>query len=95
MRLTSFQQHSIRESVQQFLPGAKVLLYGSRADDTKRGGDIDLLVLTKETFEQSVKLKILASLYRRIGEQKIDLSIENPDRQSDFAKLVIGNAIVL
>ncbi len=95
MRLTSFQQHSIRESVERFLPGAKVLLYGSRVDDTKRGGDIDLLVLTNNPFEQSVKYKILASLYRQIGERKIDLSIENPDRQSDFAQLVIGDAIIL
>ncbi len=95
MRLTSFQQHSIRESVERFLPDAKVLLYGSRVDDTKRGGDIDLLVLTNTPFEQSVKYKILASLYRQIGEQKIDLSIEDSDRQSDFTRLVIGDAIVL
>jgi len=95
MRLSTIQQHSIRESVERFLPGAKILLYGSRADDTKRGGDIDLLVLTKDTFERSVQYKILGALYQRIGEQKIDLLIENPDKLSDFAQLISADAVPL
>jgi predicted nucleotidyltransferase len=95
MRLSTIQQHSIRESVERFLPGAKIMLYGSRADDSKRGGDIDLLVLTKDKFERSVQYKILAALYQRIGEQKIDLLIENPDKLSDFAQLISADAIPL
>jgi predicted nucleotidyltransferase len=95
MRLSTIQQHSIRESVERFLAAAKILLYGSRADDTKRGGDIDLLILTKDTFERSIQYKILAAMYLRLGEQKIDLLIENPDKLSNYALLVIDSALPL
>jgi predicted nucleotidyltransferase len=95
MRFTASQQQAIKDSVFAFLPDAKVLLYGSRTDDSKRGGDIDLLVLKSGSFEKSVHLKILAAFYRRIGEQKIDLLIEDPERLSDFAKLVNPQALPL
>ncbi len=91
MRLTAYQQQAIKQSVLDFLPDAQVFLYGSRTDDTKRGGDIDLLVLMDDrsspgAFERRLHLKILASFYRTIGEQKIDLLIEDPEQMSDFAK---------
>ena len=93
MRLTTYQQQAIKQSVQDFLPDAKVLLYGSRTDDSKRGGDIDLLVLSESPHDRSVEFKILAALYRKIGEQKIDLLIEDPKHLSDFAQLVNPHTI--
>ena len=93
MRLTTYQQQAIKQSVQDFLPDAKIFLYGSRADDSKRGGDIDLLILSQNYHDRSIELKVLAALYKKIGEQKIDLLIENPDRLSDFAKLINLDAI--
>ncbi len=95
MRLSAHQRESIKRSVEQVLPGAEVLLYGSRTDDQKRGGDIDLLVLSRSDFDRSASIKILAALYRAIGEQKIDLLVEDPNRLSDFARIVRPSAIPL
>jgi predicted nucleotidyltransferase len=95
MRLTSFQQNAIRDAVRTFVPDAKVMLYGSRADDTKRGGDIDLLVLTSSQIDRSVRYKILGSLYRTIGEQKIDLLLEDPAKLSLFGQIVLPFAVPL
>ena len=55
----------------------EVYLFGSRVDDTKLGGDIDLLILCP-TVESKIQLLnqkygILGNLYLVIGEQKIDL----------------------
>ena len=46
MRITEQERDIIIETVQTVAPNASVYLYGSRTDDRKRGGDIDLLVLS-------------------------------------------------
>ncbi len=95
MRLTDYQRKSIKDAVHQYLPDARVLLYGSRTDDTKRGGDIDLLVLSKEKGNFKLEVKILDQMYKMIGEQKIDLLIEEEGRLRNFAQLVLPRAIPL
>jgi|ERR1017187_4754569 predicted nucleotidyltransferase len=57
---------------------AKVYLFGSRVDDRKKGGDIDLYVETdrkNDVFKG--KLKMLGMLHEMLGEQKIDIVINN------------------
>ena len=45
MRLSAAQTEVIVHCVrQQFGPDARVMLFGSRLDDTARGGDVDLLI---------------------------------------------------
>ena len=57
---------------------AKVYLFGSRVNDKKRGGDIDLYIETglKENIVQR-KIKMLGKLQEMLGEQKIDIVINN------------------
>jgi len=54
----------------------KVYLFGSRVNDEKHGGDIDLYIETglKENIVQR-KLKMLGKLHQILGEQKIDIVI--------------------
>ncbi len=75
MRLTPAQQQHIREAVQEiFGAGACVYLFGSRVDDAKRGGDIDLYLEVDDTSDWfQRKLRLAVALQRRLGEQKIDL----------------------
>ncbi len=59
-----------------FLPEDKLWLFGSRADLSKKGGDIDLYVeTTASSAEQAVKMKsdFLWNLEQKIGEQKVDV----------------------
>jgi predicted nucleotidyltransferase len=41
MRLGANEVETIREEVRQSDPAAEIYLYGSRADDSAKGGDID------------------------------------------------------
>ena len=59
MRLTKFEAESIKESVYGFDPDARIILFGSRVDDTKRGGDIDLLVLSGMMMRSRMSLFLL------------------------------------
>ena len=52
-----------------------IYLFGSRTDDSKKGGDIDIAVdvdLTREEFKQQ-KLKFLIALIKQGLELKIDI----------------------
>ena len=76
MRLTKKQILTIKAIIlSNFGPAAKLILFGSRLDDSKRGGDIDLLVETDLSLEEMFikKITTLGQLQRALGEQKIDL----------------------
>lgn len=52
----------------------KVYLFGSRTDDSKKGGDIDLLVRTPEGEKGILaKIRMSAMLKEILGDQKIDI----------------------
>ena len=62
MRLTVKEIDLIKESVCSIFGDAIVYLFGSRVDDSKRGGDIDLYIVPKReenSFEKKVRLKTL------------------------------------
>ena len=45
MRLTPFEQNSIKKTFSETFKSGKIYLFGSRTDDTQRGGDIDLYIV--------------------------------------------------
>ena len=57
-----------------FGDAAVVRLFGSRVDDSRRGGDIDLHVETPEPVDiWRVKDDFLERLFARIDEQRVDV----------------------
>ena len=86
MRLNDQQRAIIRATVAEaFGAGAWVWLFGSRADDTKRGGDIDLLVETDQTDADTLaksEISFLSRVQMRLGEQKIDVLLDYPSRKT-------------
>lgn len=52
----------------------KVYLFGSRLDNTKRGGDIDLLIRTDEEKKGVLaRIRMIAQLKFLLGDQKFDI----------------------
>lgn len=84
MRLTPHQQRIIRQAVRDcFGHRARVTLFGSRADDSARGGDIDLLIETGMTDVDEIvraEIRFQVKVQQALGEQKIDLLIDYPGR---------------
>lgn len=74
MRLSKRYIKIIKENFTIVFKKGEVYLFGSRVDDDKKGGDIDLyLVLEEKTDLFRKKLKFLAKIKRILGEQKIDI----------------------
>ncbi len=77
MRLTRQQIDTLTQATRlHFGDRAKIWLFGSRVDDNKTGGDIDLYIETdKETGVIEAKLEMLIFLEEMFGEQKIDILV--------------------
>lgn len=86
MRLTDQQRAIIRATVAEtFGAGADVWLFGSRVDDSKRGGDIDLLIETDQVDVDAIaraEISFLTKIQMKLGEQKIDVLLDYPSRKT-------------
>ena len=93
MRIREDERRILKESVRERDPDAKVYLFGSRADDNAKGGDIDILVLSQHlTFQD--KLKIKARIFEFIEDQSIHLVIGR-DMADPFVKIALNQGILL
>jgi predicted nucleotidyltransferase len=92
MRLTDFEINAITTIAKQhFGNDAQVYLFGSRTDDSKRGGDIDLFVSNKneQMLTLNAKVKFLTDLMLQIGEQRVDVVLDYPAaRNSPFYQTI-------
>ena len=68
MRLSNEEHSAINAAIQQADADAQIFLFGSRVDDAAKGGDIDLLVLSKK-INLMAKLDILVQLHRKLGDR--------------------------
>mgnify|MGYP001560177528 CR=1 FL=1 len=81
MRLTPEARRVIKENVLDvFGPNATVRVFGSRTNDEARGGDIDLLVECGEPVRDRLRktLTLTARLQSRLGDQRIDVIVADP-----------------
>ena len=81
MRLTGAEVDAILACARRiFGAGCTVRLFGSRADDRKRGGDIDLHIVAAlqhlATVENEIRFSV--ALQDAIGEQRIDVMARPP-----------------
>ena len=80
MRLSPEERQAIREVAAASDPEAAVFLFGSRARDDLRGGDIDLLVMSQR-IDADERRRMKLKLMDRLGERKIDLLVARDTTQ--------------
>lgn len=81
MRLTEAQRRTIvEETARVFGPQARVRLFGSRVDDSARGGDIDLYIEVDGVLPNraAAASRLIAELQLGLGDQRIDVVIVDP-----------------
>jgi len=93
VRLTPEQIHAIRQTAQRVLgEGARVSVFGSRALDDRKGGDIDLFFETDAALANRATTicKLSGALTFALGDRKIDIILKDantpPARIFDIAK---------
>jgi len=95
MRITEYEKDTIVEAVKSVDPEAKVWLFGSRTDDSKKGGDIDIAIFS-EIINRDVmrEIQVRRLICNKIGEQKIDI-ITSSDGKTAFFRLAVEEGISL
>lgn len=77
MRLKENELKSIKNLFAKVFEHGDLYLFGSRVDDSKKGGDIDLYIVPQSAYNlTSKKIDFLVLLKKAIDEQKIDVVID-------------------
>lgn len=94
MRLEGEQIALLKNKVQSLSDKAQIYLFGSRVDDTKKGGDIDLLVVSKTLNKRDLRL-IRVEFFKYFGEQKLDIVLDDGTFTNPFHQHILQKAILL
>jgi predicted nucleotidyltransferase len=88
MRLKSEIKDFIKEQAELIFPDSELFLYGSRIDDQKKGGDIDILVLSNDLIEKNKIRQFRVEFYKKFGWQKIDVLNLTYEDNSTFKQII-------
>jgi len=83
MRISEKEKLAIISAVKKFDGDAKIWLFGSRADDKQKGGDIDIAALSTNISRKD-KHEIIYNIQKQIGEQKIDFLVSADGKKPIF-----------
>lgn len=102
MRLNAQERNSILQIAKKhFGENVQVILFGSRVDDGRKGGDIDLLIVPLKNSERSAKdtfgkkMAMSVDLEMTIGHRNIDLLVEYPNDDRTILKTAREKGITL
>ena len=100
MRLSRIEIELINLTARKYFgQETKVFLFGSRVDDSLKGGDIDLFIHNDQgsLLKLETKIHFLSELKMKIGDQKIDVVFDNETTRSktNFYRSIQNNNIEL
>ena len=83
----------LKNTIQKHCDECSIYIFGSRVDDTKKGGDIDVLLLSKKKISFQDKVQMKLAFYNKFGEQKLDIVNILSTEKSVFKDLILLDAI--
>ncbi len=78
MRLDNKELNALEKAIENI--DGEVYIFGSRVDDTRKGGDIDILILSREQ-PFSLSRRVAVNFFMEC-EEKIDVIVMDPDNLS-------------
>ncbi len=95
MRLSRSKAAFLKQSIRQYIEGASIYLFGSRAHDDQRGGDIDILVIGERQLNDHEKRDVIIAFHKKYGEQNIDLVSYSRTDDANFKHIALEDGIEL
>jgi len=75
MRITNKEKNIILDTIKDIFGDSVVYLFGSRIDDTKRGGDIDIFIIPKNKTNLLYKKLLTKSRLENILFKPFDIIV--------------------
>jgi len=95
MRLSSEVRSVIQDVFVQVFEKGDLYLFGSRVDDARKGGDIDLYIDTENHERMGEKrIEFLSLIKRKIGDQRIDLVVARKKKRT-IDKVATSQGVLL
>jgi predicted nucleotidyltransferase len=95
MRLKeNIREFFVRYVKEHFLD-ARVYLFGSRVDDYGKGGDIDILIISREKLSFTNLSLMRTNFCKIFGEQKLDVINFTVAEKDPFKEIALNHAIEL
>lgn len=95
MRISVEQIDLLKNEILSVLPDAVVYLFGSRMDDNRKGGDIDIMILSDRKMNWKEKAGIRWRYFERFGEQKLDIISATFKEDDPFKHIVLNEGVRL
>jgi len=99
VRLSTKEIEVIRATVSRlFGDRACIRIFGSRAREDEKGGDIDILIETERQLSSRVAsaCRLASELQMQLGDQKIDVIIIDPEtRQQPIHQIALQTGVML
>ena len=95
MRLTPDQAQAIRQSIRSHMgTQARIWLFGSRVDDSRLGGDVNLYVEPETAPDLTTRLRCRGELADAL-DLNVDLVIQQPGRDLPIYRIAKRNGVPL
>lgn len=94
MRLLDEEVKLLKNRLKLLSDDALLYLFGSRVDDDRRGGDIDLLVVSDTLNKKDLRL-LRVAFFEVFGEQKLDIVLDDGSFKNPFTKMIFQKAVLL
>jgi predicted nucleotidyltransferase len=94
MRLSVAENKAVCHLLKGADPTGRIYLFGSRTDDAKKGGDIDLFFETS-TILNLKQILTLEYLLSATCDTKVDLLVKNPGQEEQPIFMIARKGILL
>ena len=95
MRISQEEANFLKKEISVVLPDALIYLFGSSVDDGKKGGDIDIMILSGRRLNWKEKSQLRWSYFGKYGEQKMDIVSFSFLEENPFKLLIMEKGIQL
>ena len=95
MRISPEETTFLKKEISAILPDALIYFFGSRVNDGKKGGDIDIMILSRRRLNWKEKSRFRWRFFGKYGEQKIDIVTFSFLDENPFKRLITEKGIQL
>lgn len=82
MRISSEIKVQLIETAKKFFGDTcRVYLFGSRIDNSKNGGDIDIFIETSQNVSFQTEIEFLVEVEKNITARHVDLIVSSPGKK--------------